>query len=216
MKLNTKRTLLVGLAFFTIQAIWQMYNTEIPLMLGKMLSESDVAIFRAGKNTVINFIMTIDNLLALFMLPLFGVLSDKTHTFIGKRMPYILGGTLFASLFLILIPVFYALDSFVGFFVMLGGLLIAMSVYRSPAVALMPDVTPKPLRSKGNALINLMGAAGMIVILVATMIIGKLATGKLFYLLMFSFCALLVMGVIATMFFKVDENQMLSECYSCA
>ena len=211
MKLNTKRTLLVGLAFFTIQAIWQMYNTEVPLMLEKMLSDTEATIFHAAKTTVINFIMTIDNILALFMLPLFGVLSDKTHTRIGKRMPYILVGTAFSVTFLILMPIFYAIDSFIGFFLMLGGLLLAMSVYRSPAVALMPDVTPKPLRSKANALINLMGAAGMILILVATMVIGKIADGKLFYIVLFTFCGVMVVAAITAMYFSIDENQLLSE-----
>lgn len=204
MKLNTKRTMMVGLAFFSIQAIWQMYNNEIPLMLGKMLGEIKF------KETITNAIMTVDNILALFMLPLFGVLSDRTHTFIGKRTPYILIGTLSASVLLVCIPVFYAFDSFIGFFVMLGGLLVAMSIYRSPAVALMPDITPKPLRSRANAIINLMGAAGMITVLVATMVIGKIASGDEFYLILFFFCAVLVVGAIVVMLFTVDENKFRS------
>ena len=213
MKLNIKRTALVGLAFLTIQAVWQLYNTEIPLMLDKMIDDS----IRA-KTTIVNIIMSVDNILALVLLPLFGVISDKTHTRIGKRMPYILAGAVAAAVFLALIPVFYLIDSFLGFFVVLGGLLLAMSVYRSPAVALMPDVTPKPLRSGANAIINLMGAAGTIVILIATVIVGKLTAGmadstgdnKIFYIVIFLFCSVFILGAVAAMYFTVDENKLLS------
>ena len=224
MKLNVKRTALVGLAFFTIQAVWQLYNTEIPIMLDKMIVEvvtnlfGEEFILKFPKNTIINAIMTADNILALVLLPLFGVISDKTQTRIGKRMPYILFGVFFAALFLVLVPYFYVSRSFVGFFIALGGLLLAMSVYRSPAVALMPDVTPKPLRSKANALINLMGAAGTIVILAATAVFGHEKLGivsdggnsNLFYMIIFSFCALLIVACIVFMFFVVDENKLLS------
>ena len=168
MKLNVKRTLLVGLAFLSIQAVWQLYNTEIPIMLDKMIPSTVTA-----KTTIVNAIMSVDNILALVLLPLFGVLSDKTHTRFGKRMPYILAGTAAAAVFLVMLPILYMVNSFIGFFIALGGLLLAMSVYRSPAVALMPDVTPKPLRSGANALINLMGAAGTVSVLGATVVIKK-------------------------------------------
>ncbi len=223
MKLNVKRTVLVGLAFFTINAVWQLYNTEVPIMLDKMIVEVVTNMFGADflekfpKTTIINAIMSIDNILALILLPLFGVLSDKTHTRIGKRMPYILIGTVTAAIFLALMPIFYALGTFVGFFITLGGLLLAMSVYRSPAVALMPDVTPKPLRSKGNAIINLMGAAGNVTILGATAIIGAITAGfakngdnKAFYTAVFIFTAIVILTAIIAMFFTVDENKLVS------
>ena len=127
------------------------------------------------KQLVINTVMTLDNLSALFLLPFFGMISDKTHTKIGKRMPYIIVGTVFSVLFMLMLPFSYSHGKTAIFFVAIVGVLISMSVYRSPAVALMPDVTPKPLRSKGNAVINLMGAIGIIVVQLLTLVLkGKL------------------------------------------
>jgi len=151
MKLNYKKTVLVGLAFFSISIFWQLYDFYVPLILKYSF---DVGDFLAG------FIMSIDNILALFMLPLFGVLSDRTHTRMGRRTPYILFGTLASVILLLVIPFSVHTRQIALFMVVLGGLLIAMATYRSPAVALMPDVTVKPLRSIGNGVINLMGAVG--------------------------------------------------------
>lgn len=158
MKLNNKRTILVGLAFLSICAFWQMYDNIVPLILTNTFHMNE---------TLSGAIMAADNVLALFLLPLFGGLSDRTGTKIGKRMPYILFGTGCAVILTNLLPIIdnsYAAAASpfktVSFVVVLGLLLIAMGTYRSPAVALMPDVTPKPLRSKANAIINLMGAIG--------------------------------------------------------
>ena len=158
MKLNNKRTILVGLAFLSISAFWQMYDSIVPLILTNTFHLNE---------TLSGAIMAADNILALFLLPLFGGISDKANTRIGKRMPFILFGTGCAVILLNILPLIdnsYANDpspfKLASFVVVLGVLLIAMGTYRSPAVALMPDVTPKPLRSKGNAIINLMGAVG--------------------------------------------------------
>ena len=122
--------------------------------------------------TLSGAIMAADNVLALFLLPIFGGISDRTETGIGKRMPFILFGTGCAIVLMNILPLLdngYAASpsgfEMVSFVIVLGLLLIAMGTYRSPAVALMPDVTPKPLRSKGNAIINLMGAVGGIIYL---------------------------------------------------
>ena len=111
--------------------------------------------------------MAADNILALFLLPFFGSLSDRTSTKLGKRMPFILFGTGCAVILMNLLPLLdnsYAAEpsplKLASFVIVLALLLIAMGTYRSPAVALMPDVTPKPLRSRANAIINLMGAVG--------------------------------------------------------
>lgn len=165
MKLNYKRTFLIGLAFLSISAFWQMYDNIIPLILQ--------GTFHLGE-TVTGVIMAADNVLALFLLPIFGSISDKVDTQAGKRMPFIAGGTILAVIFLMLLPIADRTVNLVLFVAALFALLISMGLYRSPAVALMPDLTPNKLRSKGNAIINLMGAVGG----VYTLIMIKLLVGK--------------------------------------
>ena len=165
MKLNYRRTFLIGLAFLSISAFWQMYDNIIPLMLQ--------GTFELGE-TITGFIMAADNVLALFLLPIFGSISDRVDTRMGKRMPFITGGTILAVIFLMILPAADKTVNLVLFVISLFVLLISMGLYRSPAVALMPDLTPNKLRSKGNAIINLMGAVGG----VYTLIMIKLLVGK--------------------------------------
>ena len=110
--------------------------------------------------------MAADNVLAVFLLPLLGSLSDKADTRWGKRTPFIVVGTVLAVVLMMLLPHADKTGNFVLFVISLFFLLIAMGLYRSPAVALMPDLTPKPLRSQANAIINLMGAVGGIYTLI--------------------------------------------------
>lgn len=162
MKLNWKRTFFVGLAFFLISLFWQSYDGVIQKVLENTF----------GLNPILRgFVMALDNILALFLLPLFGRISDKTQTRWGRRTPFIVVGTLIAAVGYVLVAVFADAANMPGFFVTLMIVLLAMSVFRSPAVSLMPDVTPKPLRSKANAVINLMGALGGLIVLVLTMFI---------------------------------------------
>ena len=159
MKLNNKRTVLVGLAFLSICAFWQMYDNVIPLILRETFHMNE---------SLAGTVMALDNILALFLLPFFGTLSDRCRNQrLGRRTPFILIGTAAAVILMNLLPLLdngYAENGgrwrFAAFIVVLGGLLVAMGSYRSPAVAMMPDVTPKPLRSRANAIINLMGAVG--------------------------------------------------------
>lgn len=162
MKLNTKRTVMIGFAFMAICAFWQLYDTVVPLLLKYT--------FNIHNEVISGGIMALDNVFALFMLPVFGALSDKTHTKIGKRMPYIIGGTMAAVIFMMLMPFAANHMNLVLFIAALFLALLAMSTFRSPAVSLMPDVTPKPLRSKGNAIINLLGSVGGLITLVLLMI----------------------------------------------
>lgn len=164
-KLNYKRTFFVGLAFLSICAFWQMYDNIIPLILQNT--------FGLGE-TVTGVLMAMDNVLALFLLPVFGTLSDKVDTSLGKRTPFILAGTVLAVIFMLLLPVADRRQSLVLFVVALFATLLSMGLYRSPAVALMPDLTPNHLRSKANAVINLMGAVGG----VYALIMIKLLVGK--------------------------------------
>lgn len=169
MKLNYKQTILIGFAFLSISSFWQMYDNLVPLILTKTFTINE---------TFSGIIMAADNVLALFLLPLFGGISDKSNFKIGKRKPFIIFGTIAAVILMMGLPIldnsFFAepaLWKLVSFIVLLGFLLVSMGTYRSPAVALMPDVTPKPLRSKGNAIINLMGAVGGILYLIANSIL---------------------------------------------
>ncbi len=154
MKLNYKKVIFTGFAFFLICAFWQAYDNVIPLILTN----------KFGMNqTWSGVIMALDNLFALFLLPLFGALSDKTNTKFGRRTPYIFIGTICAVLVFIFLPL---IDTLWLFILALLLVLLSMSIFRSPAVALMPDVTCKPYRSKANAVINLMGTAGGMIVLV--------------------------------------------------
>ncbi len=213
MKLNYRRTMLTGLAFLAIMAFWQMYDNILPLILGKTFHMDE---------SITGLIMASDNILALFMLPLFGRISDKTHTRIGKRMPFILFGTGLAVIFTNILPILdnsyaSAPSSFkmISFIVTLGLLLIAMSAFRSPAVALMPDVTPKPLRSQGNAVINLMGALGGIIYLVFSALMYPEAKTKgaehVDYQPLFIFIAALMFIAIGLMLLLVKEPKWSAE-----
>ena len=244
MKLNYKRTVFVGFAFFLICSFWQAYDNTIPLILTNKFGMS-----QAWSGVI----MALDNVLALFMLPLFGAISDKHHSKWGRRTPFIVVGTLVAAVMLIALSfvdnaqlkhlsdvsaiddpaaleqiydrqadetlltpggdkfvlshilspeeqngstVSHADDSsyvvparqacawdatakspvtLVFFIVLLLIVLVSMAVFRSPAVALMPDVTLKPLRSKANAVINLMGSAGGILVLALGMVFATSA-----------------------------------------
>ena len=199
MKLNYRRTLFVGMAFFLISAFWQAYDAIIPLILTNHFGLPQSA---SGA------VMSLDNVLAVFLLPMFGAISDKVHTKHGKRTPFILIGTIIATVAFVAltfidnyqlslltadaIPALKEMATtdelaeivrqrtveltianplpFLGFMGTLLVVLLAMATFRSPAVALMPDVTVKPLRSKANAIINLTGTAGGILVLVLGMV----------------------------------------------
>ena len=287
MKLNYKRTIFVGFAFFLILAFWQAYDTIIPKILTDKFGMSQS---HSG------LIMGIDNILALFMLPLFGTLSDKCKSKLGRRTPFILVGTIIASLFFVglafvdgmqlklledvapqnptaqetlydadlsfktpdgkeltlkdefskeefaAIPMYsqdgstnddytnfvvparqaYARQAtmenqtpLILFIVVLLVILIAMSTFRSPAVALMPDVTMKPLRSKANAIINLMGTAGGIIVLGLGMVFatGSAKNALMSYTVFFSCIAGLMLLALVIFLWKVKEPQFVREMH---
>ena len=151
MKLNYKRTVLIGLAFMSISAFWQLYNNAVPLYLKNTYGITD---------DISGYVMAADNVLAVFLLPLFGALSDRTRSRFGRRKPYILIGSFLAAALMILIPLAGNAGSFPAFIGILAVLLIVMSSYRSPAVALMPvtkislPLAPSfpPIRSSSLAL----------------------------------------------------------------
>lgn len=210
MKLDTRRTVFVGFAFLSICAFWQMYDNLIP----KILTET----FGMGES-ISGMIMAADNVLALFLLPLFGSLSDRCTSPLGRRRPYILFGTLVAVAVMMTLPVLT--DSYhaapatwklVCFIVGLGVLLVAMGTYRSPAVALMPDVTPKPLRSKANAIINLMGALGGILYLIITTFLYKTTPDAYTsYLPLFAIVGVIMLVSLAVVMVLVNEPKLVQK-----
>ena len=200
MKLNTRRTLWVGLAFMSICAFWQVYDSIVPLILKNTFDLSD---------DIAGVIMALDNVLALILLPVFGALSDRTNTRIGKRMPYILIGTVCACVFAIIAPVADRMRSLAVFCVSIGGSLLSMAVYRSPAVALMPDVTPKPLRSKANAVINLTGTVGGILMLAAIALLVPKGDHPN-YMGLYIFLVVFMLVCIALLYVKVKEPKLVA------
>lgn len=201
MKLNYKRTALIGFAFLSISAFWQLYDSVIPLMLKNT--------FQLGE-TLTGAIMAVDNVLALFLLPLFGAWSDRVDTRFGKRTPFIIIGTFFAVIFMMIIPRADQTVNFPMFFIALGATLLAMGSYRSPAVALMPDLTPKPLRSKANAVINLMGAVGYIIALgLISLLVKKESNPD--YTIIFALAALLMVVSVVILILTIREKKLAAE-----
>ena len=291
MKLNYKRIILVGFAFFLIQAFWQAYDNTIPMILTNKFGMS-----QAWSGAI----MALDNVLALFMLPLFGAISDKHHSKWGRRTPFIVVGTLIAAVMLIALsfvdnaqlqhisdvaaiddPV--ALETIydreadetlltpggqkfvlsrqftkeeftqirsqitvdgaavtnpdytnyvmparqacawdatakspvtlVFFIALLLVILVSMAVFRSPAVALMPDVTLKPLRSQANAVINLMGSAGGILVLVLGMVFATSAVRNslMSYIGYFAVIAAIMLAALVVFMLTVRENEWAAE-----
>lgn len=291
MKLNYKRIILVGFAFFLIQAFWQAYDNTIPMILTNKFGMS-----QAWSGAI----MALDNVLALFMLPLFGAVSDKHHSKWGRRTPFIVVGTLIAAVMLIALSFVdnaqlhhisdvAAIDdpaaletiydreadetlltpggqkfvlsrqftkeeftqirsqitvdgaavtnpdytnyvmparqacawdatakspvTLVFFIALLLVILVSMAVFRSPAVALMPDVTLKPLRSKANAVINLMGSAGGILVLVLGMVFATSAVRNslMSYTGYFAVIAAIMLAALVVFMLAVRENEWAAE-----
>ena len=156
--LDMRRTLLVTLPFAGALAFWQAYDGIIPLILRDTFHLGD---------TLAGAVMALDTVCALFLLPFFGSISDRCHSRLGRRTPFILVGSLLAALLIPLLAVADQMRSLPFFFTVLCLVLVVLSSYRSPCVALMPDVTPRPIRAKADAFNSLMAAASGVVILIS-------------------------------------------------
>lgn len=201
MKLNYRRTFFIGLAFLSISAFWQMYDNIIPLILQNTFHL---------KETVTGVLMAMDNVLALFLLPVFGTLSDKVNTPLGRRTPFILCGTVLAVIFMLLLPVADRGENLILFLIALFATLLALGLYRSPAVALMPDLTPNRLRSKANAVINLMGAVGGVYSLIMIrFLVG--AGDRPSYMPLFVSVAALMAVAVGILLITIKENKLRKE-----
>ena len=221
LKLNLKRTFLIGFAFFGILLLWQVYDSWCPTMLTEILTAKMPEKSQLEVQWIVGIIMACDNLAALILLPIFGTLSDKTHTKIGKRMPYILTGTLVAAFAFPLIPVFFHTQHLGLMVAAMGIVLVFMMMYRNPAVALMPDITPKPLRAKANGIINIMGYIGgafatvLGIVWSVSSYINPEKVGKYhnFWVIFLPFLVASILMVISAfvLFFKIKENKLAVE-----
>lgn len=276
MRLNYRRTVLVGFAFFLICAFWQIYDVSIAMTLTNKFGMSQD---HSG------IVMALDNILALFMLPLFGSISDRCKNPRGRRTPFIVVGTILAVILMLGLSVVdnvqlegiekysrvddpatmaviydeqadtvlktpggnsytleekFTREEFMGIttedadyttyvvparqacaaavtaqnpttlYIYIGVLLlllIAMASFRTPAVALMPDVTVKPLRSKANAVINLMGTVGGIIVLAlgSVMAISKVKNAYMSYTVIYALVAMLMLAALAVFMLTVKE-----------
>ena len=151
MKFNYGKIFLLGFGFFGVSVIWTVYNAFVPLFLANRFGLSPI---------LIGFFMTLDNIAALFIQPPVGAWSDRLRTPIGRRMPFILIGAPIGALVFGLIPLAAVLPLFVA---CTSTLLLSMAFWRTPVVALMPDITPSQFRSQANGIINLMGGVGTII-----------------------------------------------------
>ena len=230
LKLNYRRTFLIGFAFFGILLLWQVYDSWCPTFLTdifarRMYGLSSAELKASAPDKILNvqwivgIIMACDNLAALILLPLFGSLSDRTHTRIGKRMPYILTGTFVAAAAFPFIPLFFHRNNIVGMVIMMGVVLVFMMMYRNPAVALMPDITPKPLRARANGIINIMGYLGgaaatvLGIFLVLSSYINAPDDARDLWTIELPFLIASVLMVISALvlFFTVRENEVAEE-----
>ena len=149
-KLNVPKTLLLGFGFFAISVTWSVYNSFMPIILSNFIK----------KASIIGMIMTIDNVFGLFIQPTVGILSDKINTRFGRRMPFIIAGMPMAIIFIILLSMSTSLKTIILFLVLTN---LSMSIFRSPVIALMPDITYPEHRSMANSIINFMGGIGSVI-----------------------------------------------------
>jgi maltose/moltooligosaccharide transporter len=151
MKFSIGKTFLLGFGFFGVSVIWSVYNAFVPVFLEEKF------LMAAG---FIGFFMTLDNIAALFIQPAVGNWSDRLRTSIGRRMPFILVGAPVGAIAFIVLPI---ASSIFLFFLAALALLLSMAIWRTPVVALMPDITPSKYRSQANGIINMMGGLGAII-----------------------------------------------------
>ncbi len=231
LKLNYRRTCLIGFAFFGILLLWQVYDSWCPTFLTDifarhMYGQSSAELKAAGNSEhilnvqwLVGIIMACDNLAALILLPIFGRLSDRTKSPIGKRMPYILIGTFVSAIVFPFIPLFFHMNNIFGMVVSMALVLIFMMMYRNPAVALMPDITPKPLRAKANGIINIMGYLGgaaatvLGIFLPLSSYINVSDAARKMYIIEIPFVIASVLMVISALvlFFTIKENRIEEE-----
>ncbi len=152
---SVSKTFLLGFGFFGVSVIWSLYNAYLPIFLKSTFGL---------RSSVIGAVMTIDNIFAIALLPFLGALSDRTRTRLGRRRPYILVGSTLALMFFVLVPYFNTLQILGLMMLAIILMNLSMALFRSPVVALMPDITPSKYRSQANGIINFMGGLGALLV----------------------------------------------------
>lgn len=194
-------TFLIGLGFFTMGLMDPLYDTYIPIFLGRYIES----------NAVIGTIMTLDNMFAIFLIPIFSAISDRTRTRIGRRMPFIITFLPLSAFAFGLIP-FSALSSLALLIILIFALNVFKQSVRGPVVALMPDIIPGEIRSEANGVINTMGGIATIVgtIGLAQLMNVKVnlpSRGPTDNILAFPLAGVLVILAVLLLFFFVKENK---------
>lgn len=167
MKLDYKKTMLIGFGFLATSIAWAVYNAYVPLLLNDYLPEKLTIVpnfFWLGKATAIGAIMTIDNVFGAVFQPVFGSISDKTRTRYGRRMPFIMVGIPICAAAFFFVPYTTVLWALITVLILFN---FVMSIWRAPVVALMPDLTPSRFRSQANGIINFMGGVGTLIAFLA-------------------------------------------------
>jgi MFS family permease len=217
-KLDYRKTFLIGFGFFSTSVMWAVYNTYVPIFLQAGSPGFEASTLGFGLSaTLTGFIMTLDNIAAFFIQPITGALSDRTYTRIGRRMPYIVAFAPIAVLAFALVPlaprmippqlngqVGQLTGPFVFLIAALGVMLLAMAAFRTPVIALMPDLVPSPLRSKANGVINLMGGLGGVL----AFLVGGVLYG-IYRPLPFWVGGAITLIAVAILFWKVKEPREL-------
>jgi Na+/melibiose symporter-like transporter len=169
-RLNYGKTFLLGFGFFGISVIWGVYNAFVPIFLSDKFGLAPA---------LIGFFMTLDNIAALFIQPPVGAWSDRLRTRWGRRIPFLMVGAPITALAFGLIPMAAVLPLFVA---CTSTLLLSAALWRTPVVALMPDITPSKFRSQANGIINFMGGFGTIVALQTGGLLYKMSPSFPFWL----------------------------------
>jgi Na+/melibiose symporter-like transporter len=170
MKFSYGKIFLLGFGFFGVSVIWGVYNAFVPIFLANKFGL---------EAAFIGFFMTLDNIAALFIQPPVGAWSDRLRTPIGRRLPFVLVGAPITALAFGLIPIAAALPLFVA---CTSTLLLSAALWRTPVVALMPDITPSEKRSQANGIINFMGGIGTIIALQTGGMLYKISPAFPFWL----------------------------------
>jgi len=219
-KLNYGKTFLIGFGFFGISVMWKLYNDYVPIFLqaGNPTFETSTTTSGFGLGaTLTGFVMTLDNIAGLFLLPLIGVWSDRVWTRLGRRRPFIVALAPISVLTFMAIPFVVRQISpelsgqtaLLGqplalFMIVIGIFLLTMAGFRTPIISLMPDLTPSPLRSQANGIINLMGGVGGVIIA----LVGATLYGIDIALPFIIAGILMVVAVLMLLFFVQEPRQL--------